>query len=161
MLRARTLTCGHSWRSASAACSPFICGMDRSSTATSGLAARAFLHASWPSAAWATTCMSCWELISSTRPSRMTVWSSASRTRMGFMGGSLVWAGGRRQGDAGVDGGAGAGGRFDVEGAPGQDGPFSHAQQAQVAVDAGPVWLQGRLGLEAPPVVFDDEGHVV
>src|SRR6266511_2980831 len=147
MLRARTLTCGHSRRIASAASRPFMAGMDRSSTATSGLVVRAFLHASWPSAAWATTCMSCWELINSTRPSRMTVWSSASRTRMGFMGGSLVWAGGRRQGDAGVDGGAGAGGRFDVEGAPGQDGSFSHAQQAEVAVDAGAVFLERRLGL--------------
>ena len=68
-----------------AACSPSRSGIEISSTATSGQVSRAIATAWRPFVASPTTCMSGWAFSSRRRPSRTTLWSSASRTRMGLI----------------------------------------------------------------------------
>src|SRR5690349_12503135 len=94
--------------------------------------------------------MSGWASIRARRPARTTLWSSASRTRSlgsGMGSGLLV---GRRQGDSGDQGGAGAGGGLDLQGAAERRQPLAHAEQAEAA---GP---GGEGGVEADAVVLDD-----
>jgi hypothetical protein len=67
---------------------PFNFGIEMSITATSGRVRSASASALMPSAASATTVHSPLPFKSATSPSRSSVWSSATRTRIGLMSAS-------------------------------------------------------------------------
>src|ERR1019366_3203652 len=97
MLRITTPTREFAARMRRVASMPFILGIARSITTTSGASVSANRTLSRPSAASATTVMSLSRSSMARRPSRTTVWSSANKIRIGVMSIPLVQFGHRHQ----------------------------------------------------------------
>ena len=80
-----TRVAGNSWVMRRTTSMPFNFGIEMSITATSGRVRSASASALMPSEASATTLHSPLPFSSATSPSRSSVWSSATRTRIGFI----------------------------------------------------------------------------
>src|SRR5262245_37490392 len=122
MVSTSTCTSGHSRRRRWISGRVRPPGIVRSRVTTSGTISRTRHSASWQSAAWPTTSMSGWELISIWRPDRRMAWSSAMSTRIFFMGPL-------RKGDADAQGRAAALQGLDGEGALEQADPLPEVGQ--------------------------------
>src|ERR1035441_5678070 len=96
MLRITTPTREFAARMRRVASMPFMLGIARSITTTSGASLSANRTLSRPSAASATTVISVSRSSMARRPSRTTVWSSANKIRIGVMSVPLVQFGHRQ-----------------------------------------------------------------
>src|SRR5262245_40189693 len=130
--------------------------METSMTTTSGSSSSALRHADSPSDASPTTSRSAWASKSDLRPSRTTVWSSASRTRSLFIASPRT---GVAQWDAHEEGRAVAGSRLDLEDTADGLDSLLHADQPELRRLARGLGL--RLVVEAPAVVLDDNEQLV
>src|SRR5947208_9736281 len=145
MLRITTAQFGFCARMRRVASMPFMLGIAMSITTTSGDCSSASRMLSRPSAASATTVISVCFSSSARRPSRTTVWSSASSMRIGFMG-RLGVEFGQRQ--IGFHQGAAAQLRIDSQLAAQPPDTLFHAEQSEAA---------NETRIEAAAVVSDRE----
>src|SRR5260370_6501967 len=150
MLRITTPTREFAARMRRVASMPFMFGIARSITPTSGASVSASRMLSRPSAASATTVISLSRSSRARRPSRTTVWSSANKIRIAFMSIPLVQFGHRQDG---VNQGASPRLRTDLETSTQPAYPLFHAQQAKAAhesrIETGAVILHGDVHLLA------------
>src|ERR1035441_4465287 len=134
MLRITTPTREFAARMRRVASMPFILGIAKSITTTSGASVSANRTLSRPSAASATTVMSLSRSSMARRPSRTTVWSSANKIRIGVMSIPLVQFGHRQHR---VNQGPAPRFRTNREAPTQTPYPLFHTQQAQPAQEAG------------------------
>src|ERR1017187_774450 len=134
MLRITTPTREFAARMRRVASMPFILGIARSITTTSGASVSANRTLSRPSAASATTVMSLSRSSMARRPSRTTVWSSANKMRIGVMSIPLVQFGHRQHR---MNQGPSPRLRTNSEATSQAPYPLLHTQQAQTAQETG------------------------
>src|SRR5665811_268510 len=148
MLRITTPTREFAARMRRVASMPFILGIARSITTTSGASVSASRTLSRPSAASATTVMSVSRSSMARRPSRTTVWSSANKIRINVMSIPLVQFGHRHHR---VKQGPSPRLRTNREASSQTAHPLLHTQQAKASqetrIETRPVVLHGHVHL--------------
>src|ERR1700690_1177363 len=148
-----TLIFGNALRIWRVASRPFRSGMAMSMTTTSGRCSFVRITDSRPSRASATTSISPSGSSRARRPSRAIVWSSASRTLMGFMG---LFTFDSFEGKTCGNGGALAGRGGDLEDATDHLDALAHADKAEPPVSCG---IQHMRHVEGSSIVMDLHEH--